>query len=243
MNKKTFGQIILLGSAWGFIECGLGAGLKACASSISGSVMTAVALFFVAVAWVAGGRTSFRPGARPGLRSTGERGQSEPSERTRGFGIERGVANVAFLIVVAIGFKMFDALLLGVPLRSGAITHPAFAFVLEGVGFLIAGALLMRWLKPSSGRGMLWGGASALLAAAAFPLVKFASGIPACVVAGSAIPTAWPYAPLAVGLSMLTVSLGFKTAEKSRTSAPRPAWQIPAAVLLSLALMTVVRAI
>jgi hypothetical protein len=241
MNKKTFGYILLLGSAWGLAECGLGAGLKACASSISGSVMTAAALFFVAAAWAAG----------------------------------RKAANVALLVAVAIGFKMFDALLLGVPLRSGAIVHPAFAFVLEGAGFLVVGALLMRSRKQSSsrgeagairsrfgttapklevkdahfpllrksnpGRGILWGGTSALIAAAAFPLVKFATGIPACVVAGSAIPMVWAYAPLAVGLSMLTVPLGFKTAERARAFAAGPAWQIPAAVVISLAIMTVIR--
>jgi hypothetical protein len=207
MNKKTFGYILLLGSAWGLAECGLGAGLKACASSISGSVMTAAALFFVAV-----------------------------------------------MVAVAIGFKMFDALLLGVPLRSGAIVHPAFAFVLEGAGFLVVGALLMRSRKQSSsrgeagairsrfgttapklevkdahfpllrksnpGRGILWGGTSALIAAAAFPLVKFATGIPACVVAGSAIPMVWAYAPLAVGLSMLTVPLGFKQPKERGPSPP-----------------------
>jgi hypothetical protein len=231
MNKKTFGYIILLGSAWGLAECGLGAGLKACASSISGSVMTAAALFFIAAAWIVG----------------------------------RKAASVALLVAIAIGFKVYDALLLGLPLRSGAITHPVFAFVLEGAGFLIVGALLMRPRKRSSsrgeaealraqpgreeaedhntrlmpsysGRGILWGGASALIAVAAFPLVKFASGIPACVVPGSMIPMVWAFAPLAVGLSMLTVPLGFKTAEKARAFISGPVWRIPAAILLSLAL-------
>ena len=90
-------------------------------------------------------------------------------------------------------------------------------------------------------RGILWGGASALIAAAAFPLVKFASGIPACVVPGGTIPMVWVYAPLVVGLSMLTVPLGFKMAEKARGFASGPVWRIPAAILLSLALMTVIR--
>jgi len=224
MNKKTFGYIILLGSAWGLAECGLGAGLKACASSISGSVMMAAALFFIAAAWV----------------------------------LDRKAANVVLLVGVAIVFKMFDAFLLGLPLRSGTIVHPVFAFVLEGAGFLAVGILLLNRLKPSlkpeiagtlrlrlmtscERRGILCGGISALIAAAAFPLVKFASGIPACLVPGSTIPTVWAYAPLAVGLSMLTVPLGFKTAEKARGFAARPSWRIPAAVILSLALMTVVR--
>jgi hypothetical protein len=150
---------------------------------------------------------------------------------------------VALLVAVAIVFKMFDALLLGVPLQSGEIANPVFAFVLEGAGFLVAGALLPRLLKPSAGRRILWGGTSALIAVAAFPLVKFATGIPACVVPRSTVPLAWAYAPLAVGLSIMTVPLGLKTAEKARGFAARQSWQIPAAVILCLALMTVVRAI
>ncbi|MCX6566395.1 MAG: hypothetical protein NTW38_08245 [Candidatus Aminicenantes bacterium] len=210
MNKKTFGYIVLLGSVWGLAECALGIGLKACASSISGSVMTAAALFFIAAAWVSSGRKA---------------------------------ANVALLVAVAIVFKMFDALLLGLPLRSGAVVQPAFAFVLEGAGFLVVGALFTRFLKPSLRPGIFWGGTSALIAVSAFPLVKFVTGIPACVVPGSTVPLAWAYAPLAVGLSMLTVPLGLKTAEKVRAFAARPSWQIPAAVMLCLGLITVVRAI
>jgi hypothetical protein len=211
MNKiKTFGYIVLLGSIWGLAECGLGIALKACASSISGSVMTAVALFFAAAAW-----------GSPGRKAT----------------------NVALLVVIAIVFKMFDVLLLGLPFGSTAVSHPMFAFVLEGASFLIIGVLLARSSKSSPRRGIIWGGASAFIAAAAFPLVKIVTGVPACVVVGSAIPMAWAYSPLAIGLSMLTVPLGLKTAEKSLGFATRPSWQIPAAVILCLALMIIIRAI
>jgi hypothetical protein len=224
MSKRTLGHVVLLGSAWGLAECLLGVALKACASSISGSVMTAAALFFIAAAWVS----------------------------------DRKAANVVLLVGIAIAFKMFDALLLGLPLRSGAIVHPAYAFVIEGAGFLAVGILLLNRLKTSSRpeiegtllpqlmtslqrRGIWGGGISALIAAAAFPLVKFASGIPACLVPGSSIPAAWAYAPLAVGLSMLAVPLGFKTAYKTKGFASGPIWRIPATIILSLALMAVVR--
>ncbi|MHB8056211.1 MAG: hypothetical protein ACYDH3_13280, partial [Candidatus Aminicenantales bacterium] len=189
---------------------GLGIGLNACAASISGSVMTAVALFFAAAAWVSPGRKA---------------------------------ANVALLVSVAIVFKMFDVVLLGLPLGSTAVVHPAFAFVLEGAAFLAAGALFARFLKPSPGRRIFWGGASALAAVAAFPLVRLVSGVPACVVPGSTVPLAWAYAPLAVGLSMLTVPLGLKMAEKSIGFATMRSWRVPAAVILCLALMIVARAI
>jgi hypothetical protein len=207
MNKKTFGYVVLLGSAWGLAECLLGVALKACASSISGSIMTAVALFFIAAAWVS----------------------------------DRKTVNVVLLVGIAVAFKMVDALLLGLPLRSGAVVHPAFAFVLEGAGFLAVGILLPQFRTSFQRRGIWAGGISALIAAAAFPLVKFASGIPACLVPGSSIPAAWAYAPLAVGLSMLAVPLGFKTAYKTKGFASGPIWRIPATIILSLALMAVVR--
>jgi len=210
MNKKNLGYIVLLGSVWGLAECALGIGLKACASSISGSVMTAAALFFVSAAWAAG----------------------------------RKARNIALLIAVAVSFKMFDSVLLGLPLRSSAVSHPAFAFVLEGAGFLAVGAILPRLSAGFPGRGFAWGGASALIAASAFPLVKFATGVPACVVPGSSIPTAWAYAPLAAGLAMLAVPLGLKTASKAAGFvAAGASWRIPAGVILSLALMIAVRAI
>lgn len=209
MDKKTTGYIILLGSAWGLSECAIGAGLNACASSISGSAMTAVALFFIATAWASG----------------------------------RKAANVVLLVFVAAAFKMFDALLLGVPLRSGAIANPIFAFALEGAGFLAVTTAFARLIKKPKGRGMQTGGASALLAAAAFPLVGFATGSPACLLAGTALPTAWAYAPLAVGLSVLTVPAGFEAAGAARRFAAASFWRVPAAVVLGLALMVAFRAV
>ena len=55
--RRNVGIIIMLGAAWGLSECLLGAALHACASSISGSMMTGVAFFFIAAAWASGGKT------------------------------------------------------------------------------------------------------------------------------------------------------------------------------------------
>ena len=55
--RRNVGIIIMLGAVWGLSECLLGAALHACASSISGSMMTGVAFFFIAAAWASGGKT------------------------------------------------------------------------------------------------------------------------------------------------------------------------------------------
>jgi hypothetical protein len=59
----------------------------------------------------------------------------------------------------------------------------------------------------------LGGALAALVAVNLFPLVKFATGIPACVVAGTGYPQALYYAPFAIGLALITVPLGFLAGE------------------------------
>lgn len=184
MNKKSpkfyAGVIVMLGAAWGLSEAALGMWLKNCASSVSGSVMTGFALFFIAASWL----------------------------------ISKRASGVLLLVVVASLFKLLDAFLLSLPVLHGAVANPIFAFFLEGGAFLVCVALVKKaLLRKRSGQGLV-GGVSALGAVALFPLVKFATGIPACVVSGTGIPLSIYYAPLAVVLSALTVPAGFWTGEK-----------------------------
>jgi hypothetical protein len=51
--KSDLGIALILGSVGGFAEAALGFGLQQCAALISGSVMTGVALFFIAAGWAA----------------------------------------------------------------------------------------------------------------------------------------------------------------------------------------------
>ena len=107
MNKKVerkfIGYALILGSVWGVIEVALGVGLRTCASSVSGSLMTGVALFFIAASWVVT-RTNIIP---------------------------------ILVVMIAALFKLFDSVLLGLPVMSGAIRNPIFAFILEGLAFVI----------------------------------------------------------------------------------------------------------
>jgi hypothetical protein len=204
--RRNVGIIVMLGAVWGLSECMLGAALHACASSISGSVMTGVAFFFIAAAWAA----------------------------------DRKALSAALIVAIAVLFKMFDAALLSLPLRNGAIANPVFAFILEGGAFIVLAVILKEaWKRRTAGRA-IWGGTAAFVSAAAFPLVKFATGTAACLVPGTTTPLAWYYAIPAVGISLLTVPLGLRAGERMREHVK---WAgLPAiAVALSLALMVLFR--
>jgi hypothetical protein len=180
MNKKITGThlsiALIAGSVWGLGEVVLGAGLKSCAHLVSGSLMTGVALFFIAGSWAA----------------------------------TRNILVPLLAVVVASLFKLFDAALLSLPVMSGSIGNPIFAFVLEGLAFVVL-ILLFRHIKWKRSSAALLGAGTALVAVALFPLVKFATGVPACVHSGSSIPLAIYFGPVAMAVSAVTVPLGLYT--------------------------------
>jgi len=173
--KSYLGFVIMLGAVWGLSEAALGMYLKRCASHVSGSMMTGIALLFIAASWI----------------------------------LSRRILGVALLIVIASLIKMFDALLLGYPILHGAIANPIFAFITEGAAFIILAMLIRERLTQKAPGQALTGGMAALLAANLFPLVKFATGIPACVVPGTAYPLSLYNVHYAVLISLVTVPLGF----------------------------------
>lgn len=172
--KSYLGMVVMLGAVWGLSEAAVGMGLRSCASFLSGSIMTGVALFFIASSWI----------------------------------LIRNVFGIALLIVIASLFKMFDALLLSLPIQHGAIGNPIFAFLMEGVAFLVLISILNKKIKQKIGGQAILGGMAALLAVNLFPLVKFVTGVPACVFPGTGFPLSLYYAPMAVFLSCVTVPLG-----------------------------------
>ena len=187
MNKRLpgpqLGFVLMLGAVWGLSEAALGMGLRSCASVVSGSVMTGVALFFIAACWV----------------------------------IYQSWWGVALLVIIASLFKLFDAFLLSLPVLHGAVANPIFAFVMEGAAFLIIVSLTKNLLSKKTGSQALAGGLSALVAINLFPLVKFATGIPACTAAGTGYPLSLYYAYIAVALSFVTVPLGILAGTKIRS--------------------------
>ena len=207
----------MLGAVWGLSEAALGMYLKRCASSVSGSMMTGVALLFIAASWI----------------------------------LSRRVLGVVLLVVIASLFKIIDALLLSYPILHGAIANPIFAFITEAAAFLLIVFLIKETLKQKTAGQALTGGMSAILAVNMFPLVKYATGIPACVVAGTGYPLSLYYIHFAILVSAVTVPIGFLVGRKLENFAldisKTPAIQklnyvfSPAAFILCLIIMALIR--
>ena len=165
--------------------------------------------------------------------------------------LTRRAAGVILMVAIVTLMKLFDALLLSLPVKSGAVANPIFAFWMEALAFLLVIAIIKEALAQKRYGQAALGAGAALLAANLFPLVKFATGIPACVYAGTGYPLSLYYAPLAVSLSFLTVPLGFWIGE--RIAAAESAheafvrgkafryWLSPATLAVSLLLMAVLR--
>ncbi len=183
LHGPQLGLVIALGAVWGLSEAALGMGLRSCASAMSGSIMTGVALFFIAACWA----------------------------------ICQSWWGVALLVIIASLFKLFDALLLSLPVLHGAVANPIFAFIMEGAAFLIIVSLVKDKIFKKNTSQALTGGLSALVAVNLFPLVKFATGIPACVAAGTGYPLSLYYAYIAVALSLVTAPLGILAGVKIRS--------------------------
>ena len=150
---------------------------------------------------------------------------------------------MALMVGMAAGFKLFDALLLGLPVLHGAIGNPIFAIVMEGAAFVLILSVVSKSIAGKAAGQGLSGGLAALVAVNVFPLVKFATGVAPCVTATS-YPLSLYYAPIAIALSALTVPLGLlagRTLAAAETRPVRLRWISPAAVALSLGSLTLIR--
>ena len=149
------------------------------------------------------------------------------------------------MVGLAASFKLFDALLLGLPVLHGAVGNPIFAIVMEGAAFILIVSVVSRSLiGRAAGQGVA-GGLSALVAINLFPLVKYATGVAPCVT-GTSYPLALYYAPIAVAVSVLTVPLGVRAGAALRSLEPvtwRLPWLSPAALALSFGALALLRAL
>jgi hypothetical protein len=144
-------------------------------------------------------------------------------------------------------------MLLSLPILHGAVANPIFAFVMEAVAFLIIVSLVKERIAKNKSSQALTGGLSALVAVNLFPLVKYATGIPACVASGTGYPLSLYYAYIAVALSLITVPVGILVGAKIRAFETGMVKAIgikkfqfiasPAAVMICLIIVFLIRSI
>ena len=167
--------------------------------------------------------------------------------------ISRKYLPILIIVGIAVLFKFLDALLLPVAWNHGSILNPVFAFFTLMLGFMLFSTLFRKGFTSKLKHRVLVGAGAAVVATALFPLVKFASGTPACLYAATNIPLAIYTAPVAIVISMITVPLGFKAAgwytqsalqNQTISSASFLArmWS-PAVVICCLLIMTLIRII
>jgi hypothetical protein len=217
--KSDLGIALILGSIWGFAEAALGFGLHRCASNMSGSLMTGVALFFIGASW-ASARRFYAP---------------------------------VVTVLLACLFKLFDAVLLDQQIISGAVANPIFAFLMEGLAIISLIAILTEKRLTKRFSRVLLGAGSALIAVCLFPLVKFVTGVPACLYASTSIPLSIVFGPVAIAVSAITVPLAFPAGEKIRSAAVSyetdnkfKVWRhivTPGTIVLCLVLIVILRTI
>jgi len=167
--------------------------------------------------------------------------------------VTRKFLPILIIVGIAVLFKFLDALLLPVAWNHGSILNPVFAFFTLMLGFMLFSTLFRKGFSVKLQHRVLVGAGAAVVATALFPLVKFASGTPACLYAATNIPLVIYTAPVAIVISMITVPLGFKAAAWytqsdlqnpgiSSASFMARIWS-PAVVICCLLIMTLIRII
>jgi hypothetical protein len=167
--------------------------------------------------------------------------------------VSKRLVPVLMIMAIAMAFKWLDAMLLHVSWNHGSVLNPMFAFFTAMAGFIILIAQFKKGFLKSLINRILIGGGAAIIATAMFPLVKFATGIPACTYAATNIPLAIYTAPVAILIAIITVPLGYKAAiwlnDEARKGDPvRPATLIsrlwsPALFVASVIIIIAVRMI
>jgi hypothetical protein len=126
------------------------------------------------------------------------------------WGVTGRILPVIQTVVIVMLFKWLDAFLLQLEWNNGAVVNPMFAFLTAMTGFILVITLFRKRFTGKLSIRILSGGLAALTAMALFPLVRFATGIPACTYAATQVPLSVYTAPAAMVIAMITVPLGFK---------------------------------
>ncbi len=165
------------------------------------------------------------------------------------------IKKFSFLFIalgMVILFKLLDAFMLHLPVVHGAVGNPIFAMVVELLAFVFVFTIIRKDLLKKIYGLAISGGLFALIAVSVFPLVKYFTGIPACVVKGTTYPLALYYSPIAIGLSAVAFPVGtllgarfteFLSSEKSLTRgiSVRLRWALQGATVIMISLAVLIR--
>ncbi|MCK4446449.1 MAG: hypothetical protein KAW56_05155 [Candidatus Marinimicrobia bacterium] len=165
------------------------------------------------------------------------------------------IKKFSFLFValgMVILFKLLDAFMLHLPVVHGAVGNPIFAMVVELLAFVFVFTIIRKDLLKKIYGLAISGGLFALISISVFPLVKYFTGVPACVVKGTTYPLSIYYSPIAIGLSAIAFPVGtllgarfakFLSSEKSLTKELplKVRWALQGATVIMVSLAVLIR--
>jgi len=125
-----------------------------------------------------------------------------------GYGAIRQYHLLFISLAMVVLFKLLDAWLLHLPVVHGAVGNPIFAIILEALAFVLVINVIRPELKSKLHGQALIGALYALIAVSVFPLVRYFTGLPACVVKGTNYPLSLYYSWLAISISVVTYPIG-----------------------------------
>ena len=133
----------------------------------------------------------------------------------------RKILPLLLMLILVILFKMLNALLLSLPVTHGSVMNPAFAFVMQTIGFLLMILIFRKLFFQRLNARILTGIGAAAVAVLLFPFAGHVTGSAACLAAGTQIPLSIYTSPLAIGIACVTVPLGYHAAQRLSVAADR----------------------
>jgi len=128
--------------------------------------------------------------------------------------LTRKLTPLLIIAGIAMLFKWLDAWLLHVAWNHGSVLNPMFAFLTALAGFVLFSYLFRNGYEDKLKFRVLTGAGAALTAVLLFPLVKFATGSPACYYGTTGIPLVFYASPVSIAIAMVTVPMGHWVAKR-----------------------------
>ena len=117
------------------------------------------------------------------------------------------ISSIFVILAMVVPIKLLSAFFMGLPIMHGSIINPIYAYFTQVGAFLLFIVPMNKKFGIGITKNAIGGAVSGFSAAMLFPLVKYFTGVPACVVVGTMIPVAFKYSPLTAAIAALVVPL------------------------------------